>query len=177
MVRGRSTNTELEKEVQFAFLDVPESPVEASSGTSRIAGNEARAPRFDVRNRSSRPVKYLELSWIVKDQQGREFLAATVPAELRMPAHSFTQVLDDTSLRFDPRTTIQAMTGFVSQVEFTDGTIWIPTHAELDDPLLRRAVAPSPEEQRLVQIYRKRGVAAVIDELKKFQDKPAASAQ
>jgi hypothetical protein len=29
-------------------------------------------------------------------------------------------------------------------------------------------VAPSPEEQRLVQIYRKRGLNAVIEELKKF---------
>jgi hypothetical protein len=29
-------------------------------------------------------------------------------------------------------------------------------------------VAPSPEEQRLSQIYSKRGLAALIDELKKF---------
>ena len=60
------------------------------------------------------------------------------------------------------------MTGFVSSVEFSDGTMWIPNRTELDDPVLRRVVAPSPEEQRLVQIYRKRGVTAVIDELKKF---------
>jgi hypothetical protein len=60
------------------------------------------------------------------------------------------------------------MTGFVSSVEFIDGSMWIPNRAELDDPVLRRVVAPSPEEQRLVQIYRKRGIAAVIEELKKF---------
>jgi hypothetical protein len=65
------------------------------------------------------------------------------------------------------------MTGYISSVEFTDGGLWIPSHAELDEPILRHVVAPSPEEQRLVQIYRKRGVAAVVDELKKFQDKPA----
>jgi hypothetical protein len=176
-MRGRTIDPSSEQDLKFAFLHFPNSPVEPMDGLAHVAANEARAPKVMVQNRSARAVKYLEIGWIVKDQQGREFLAATVPAELRMPAHSFTQVLDDTSLRFDPRTTIQAMTGFVSQVEFTDGTIWIPTHAELDDPLLRRAVAPSPEEQRLVQIYRKRGVAAVIDELKKFQDKPAASAQ
>jgi len=60
------------------------------------------------------------------------------------------------------------MTGFVSSVEFADGSIWIPSRAELDDPMLRRVIAPSPEEQRLVQIYRKRGVNAVVEELKKF---------
>jgi hypothetical protein len=60
------------------------------------------------------------------------------------------------------------MTGFISSVEFTDGSFWIPSRPELDDPILRRVVAPSPEEQRLVQIYRKRGLNAVIEELKKF---------
>ncbi len=49
-----------------------------------------------------------------------------------------------------------------------DGSFWIPSRVELDDPMLRRVVAPSPEEQRLVQIYRKKGVNAVIEELKKF---------
>jgi len=176
-MRGHNVDPANEQDLKFAFLHFPDSPVEPMDGLAHVAANEARAPKVMVQNRSPRAVKYLEIGWIVKDQQGHEFLAATVPAELRMPAKSFTQVLDDTSLRFDPRTTIQGMTGYIAHVEFTDGTIWIPTHAELDDPLLRRAVAPSAEEQRLVQIYHKRGVAAVIDELKKFQDRPAAAAQ
>ena len=175
-MRGHTTDPTGEQDLKFAFLHFPDAPVEPMDGLAHIAGNEARAPKVVVHNRSARAVKYLEIGWIVKDQQGREFLAATVPAEMRMPSHSSTQILDDTSLRFDPRTSIQSMTGFISHVEFTDGAIWIPSHAELDDPTLRHVVAPSPEEQRLVQIYRKRGVAAVIDELKKFQEKPAASA-
>jgi hypothetical protein len=172
-VRGRALDSAGEQDLKFAFLRFPDAPVEPMDGLARIAGNEARAPKVVVHNRSPRVVKYLEIGWIVKDQQGREFLAATVPAEMRMPSRSSSQILDDTALRFDPRTSIQSMTGFISHVEFTDGSMWIPSHAELDDPVLRRVVAPSPEEQRLVQIYRKRGVAAVIDELKKFQDKPA----
>ena len=148
MVRGRSTNTDLEKEVQFAFLDVPESPVEASSGAARISGNEARAPRFEVRNRSSRAVKFLEIGWIVKDQQG--------------------PVAQDAALRFSDRIAIQGMAGFVSGVEFADGTYWIPSRAALDNPRLRDLVAPSPEEQRLTQRYRKKGLSALVEELKKF---------
>ena len=60
------------------------------------------------------------------------------------------------------------MTGFVSQVEFTDGSIWIPDRSALSDPRLAHVVAPSPEEQRLTQLYRRKGLAALVAELKKF---------
>jgi hypothetical protein len=168
MVRGRSTNTELEKEVQFAFLEVPEAPVEASAGTARMTANEARAPRFEVRNRSTRAVKFLEIGWIVKDQQGREFLAASMPADLSLAPSQQGPVVQDAALRFSQSIAIQSMAGFVSGVEFADGTYWIPSRSALDVPRLRDLVAPSPEEQRLTQLYRKKGLSALVDELKKF---------
>ena len=168
MVRGRATNTDGERELQFAFLHFADAPVEPMDGVARIVGNEARAPRLVVRNRSARVVRHLEMGWIVRDQQGREFMAAALPYDMRLPPQTSSQILQDASLRFDPRTSVQAMTGFVASVEFMDGSIWIPSRLELDDPVLRRVVAASPEEQRLVQIYRKRGLGAVIDELKKF---------
>jgi hypothetical protein len=168
MVRGRVTNTDPEREVQFAFLHLPEAPVEPTDGLARIAGNEARAPRFEVKNRSDRDIRYLEIGWIVKDQQGREFLAASMPADLNLAPGRSSRVVQDAALRFPERTTIQSMTGFISTVEFADGSYWIPTRAALEDPRLRSAVAPSPEEQRLAQLYRKKGLAALVEELKKF---------
>jgi hypothetical protein len=168
MVRGRATNTDPERDLQFAFLRFPDAPVEPMEGMARIAGNEAREPKLVVHNRSPRVIRYLEMGWIVRDSQGREFLAASMPSEMRLPPRSVSQIPQDATLRFDPRTSVESMTGFVSSVEFIDGSMWIPNRAELDDPVLRRVVAPSPEEQRLVQIYRKRGIAAVIEELKKF---------
>ncbi len=60
------------------------------------------------------------------------------------------------------------MIGFVSQVEFADGSVWVPSRAALSDPKLARVVAPSPEEQRLTELYRKKGLAAVVAELNKF---------
>jgi hypothetical protein len=168
MVRGRATNTDPEREVQFAFLHFPEAPVEPTDGLARIAGNEARAPRLEVRNLSDRPIRHLEIGWIVEDQQGREFLAASVPADVNLaPGHS-SQVFEDAGLRFEQRTSIQGMTGFVSSVEFADGSYWIPSRLALESPKLRRVVTPSPEEQRLAQIYRKKGLAALVEELKKF---------
>jgi hypothetical protein len=168
MARGRSTNTDAERDLPFAFLRFPGAPVEPMDGMARIAGNEAREPKLVVHNRSDRVVRYLEMGWIVRDQQGREFLAASLPSEMRLPPRSSSQILQDAALRFDAHTSVEGMTGYIASVEFADGSMWIPSRAELNDPTLRRVVAPSPEEQRLVQIYRKRGLNAVIEELKKF---------
>jgi hypothetical protein len=168
MVRGRATNIDAERETQFAFLDIPESPVEASSGVARIGTNLAGAPRFEVRNRSSRAVQHLEIAWIVKDQQGREFLAASMPTDMKLAPNQSGPVAQDAALRFDRPISIQSMSGFVSSVEFADGSQWIPSRGALDQPGLRQVIAPSPEEQRLSQIYTKKGIQALIDELKKF---------
>ena len=43
------------------------------------------------------------------------------------------------------------MTGFVSSVEFADGSYWLPSRSALNDPKLSRVISPSPEEQRLAQ--------------------------
>jgi hypothetical protein len=168
MVRGRSTNSEPEHELQFAFLHMPESPVDPTGGTARIAGNEARAPQINIQNRSDRAVKHFEMGWIVKDQQGREFLAASIPSDVSLAPGKSSQVTQDTALRFSEKTLIGSMTGFVSSAEFSDGSYWIPSRAALNDPKLRTLIAPSPEEQRLLQIYHKKGLGGLIAELKKF---------
>jgi hypothetical protein len=169
---GRATNFEPEKQVQFAFLRLPDSPVEPVDGMARIAGNEARAPRLEVKNRSDRAIRYLEVGWILHDQTGREFLAGSVPAELNLAPGQQSRIFENATLKFPQLGTqplaIQSMTGFVSSVEFADGTLWIPTRGDLGSPQLQRVMAPSDEEQRLAQIYRKKGLTALIAELNKF---------
>ena len=79
--RGRATAVAAqERQCNFAFLQIPDSPLEPVSGMARVAGGEARAPRIEVRNRSDRPVRYFEIGWIIRDRDGREFLAGSVPA-------------------------------------------------------------------------------------------------
>ena len=161
---------------QFAFLQFPDSPVQPLDGSARLDGNEARSPHIEVRNRSSKSIRYFEIGWIVRDSQGKEFWAASVPAsgnDLNLQPGRTARTLQDTAaLRFsrapgDPLT-IRGMTGFVSQVEFADGKIWVPNRASLENTQLLRVLAPSPEEQRLTDLYRKKGVQALIEELKKF---------
>jgi hypothetical protein len=173
MVRGgRATNFEPERQVQFAFLQLPDSPVDPIGGMARIAGNEARAPRLEVRNRSDRAIRYLEIGWILEVRGGRQFLAGSVPAELNLAAGQKSQILENATLKFPTRggapLAIEGMTGFVSSVEFADGNLWIPSRADLGSPQLQRVMAPSDEEQRLIQLYRKKGLQALITELNKF---------
>ncbi len=172
---GRATNVEPERTVRFAFLNLPGAPVEPLEGAAQVAGNEARAPSIEVRNRSPRDVRYFEIGWIIRDAEGRDYLAGSVPAsdpELRLAPGQRSRALQDATLRFlaapGRPLAISAMTGFVSQVEFADGSFWIPARAALAGPRLSRVVAPSPEEQRLTDLYRRKGLAAVIEELNKF---------
>jgi hypothetical protein len=169
VIHGHPTNTEPDREIQVAFVQMPESQLEPIGGVARMAGNEAEAPRLVVHNRSDRFVRYFEIAWVVKDQQGREFLAASMPSELRLPPRSSTQILEkDVALHFDSRISVDSMTGFISNVEYNDGSFWIPSRSAIDDSPLRNVVAPSPEQQRLNQIYLKRGVQGVMEELKRF---------
>ena len=159
---------------QFAFLKMPGSPVEPVDGSAEISGNEARAPRIDVLNRSSKPVRYVEIGWLVKSADGHEYLAGSVPGSstsILLPPGQKSHLLPDTALRFSKGgkpVDIKGMTGFVSQVEYADGKVWIPSREELNSSPLLRILAPSPEEQRLADIYAKKGLAAVTTDLAKY---------
>ena len=170
---GRATNLEPEREVQFAFLRLPDAPVEPLAGLARISGNQARAPRIEVRNRSDRAIRHLEIGWILRDRQGREFLAGAVPAEVTLEPGGRARIAPETALRVSERAgqpvPLDGMTAYVAQVEFSDGKLWIPSRATLADPKLARVAAPSPEEQRLTELYRKKGLNALVEELKRLQ--------
>jgi hypothetical protein len=175
--RGRAVSAAAvpEHNAQFAFLRFPDAPVEPVEGWAEIAGNEARNPRIDVKNLSSRQVRYVEIGWIVTDRQGKQFMAASVPAsglEFNLKPGSKSRVLQDTALRFSKDrgepVFIDKMTAFVSQVEYADGKIWIPNRESLANAQLLGILAPSPEEQRLTDLYLKKGPKALADELGKF---------
>jgi hypothetical protein len=162
-----------ERQEQFAFVQFPDSPVTAVGGWAKVAGNEMRSPRIDVQNRSGKPVKYVELGWLVRDENGEQYMAASLPAsgpDLYLPARGTARVLQDKALdlsRSGRPLKIQSMTGFISQVQFSDGKVWAPSRQDLDNPELRNAVPPSAEEQRLTDIYRSKGFAVLLQELKK----------
>lgn len=166
--RGRATNLAAGRQLQFAFLRLPDSPIELLAGVARLVGQEAGDATVEVRNRSSRAVRYFEIGWIVRDRLGREFLAGSVPAETRLSPGATGRISSEATLRFGRPVTIEAMKGFVSRVEFEDGEFWIPSRPLLAEQRLDRLLAPSPEEQRLTDLYRRKGLEALIEELNRF---------
>ena len=168
---GRASAAE-EQDLQFAFLRLPGAPLEVVAGMAKVAGNEARSPEVEVWNRADKPVRYFEIGWLVQDADGREFLAGALPASVDLEPGMRRRVSRSASMRFREAAggefRISRMTGFVSQVEFEDGSLWIPDRGALSDPRLQRALAPGSEEQRLTAIYRRGGMAALLAELKKF---------
>jgi hypothetical protein len=160
---GRSTNYEPEREMAFAFLRVPDAPVEPVAGTARVAGSEVRTPQVEVVNNSRQAVRYLEIGWILKDRSGKEYVAGSLPSAVNLGPGEKTSVSQKSALKFTRpggQLEIDGLTGFVNHVEFADGRVWIPSRASL--------LEPSPEEQRLTDLYRRKGLSAVVEQLKKY---------
>ncbi len=159
---------------QFAFLSLPNAPVQPVEGWAAISGNEARSPQVEVVNQSGKTVRYVEIGWLVKDKDGREYMAGSVPASqttMLLAAGKRAHLLEDTALKFSHAgkpVEIEGMTGFVSQVEFSDGQVWVPSRKELSSSPLLRIMAPSSEEQRLGDLYAKKGLAALVAELARY---------
>lgn len=162
---GRATSAESQP-VRFAFLHMPEAPVELLSGAAEISGNEVRMPRIDVENRSKRPVRHLEVGWLVRDAQGKEYAAGALPGDVALAPGARGSFTKDGALRFaqpgGAPLAISGVTGFLRSVEFADGNVWIPIRSD-------EKLGPSPEEQRLTDLYRRKGIEAVVQQLRKLR--------
>jgi len=174
MPRGANapaTNYEMDREVQFSFLRMPGAPVELMAGAARISGDEAKAPHLEIRNKELKAIRHLEIGLALKDTNGQEFFAATVPYDELLAGKGAAALRDSATLRVrhtgGSRLVLEGMAGFVNNVEFADGGYWIPSRADLADGRLGQLVPPSPEEQRLVQLYRRKGLLALVEELRK----------
>jgi hypothetical protein len=181
IVRGHTvTNQALaaaahERPERFALVQFPDSPIELVDGSALIAGSEARAPSIQVRNRTGRPVKYVELGWLLTDPAGHAYMAGSLPSTdpaFSLPAHGAGQVRQENTLEFSAHgqpLSIRKVTGFVNQVEFADGKVWVPSRRNMDDnPLLLQVMEPSVEEERLANLYVTKGLPALVEELKKY---------
>jgi hypothetical protein len=162
-----ATNVEGERSVQFAFLRVPESPVELLSGDARMAQLEARLPRIELRNASRRPIKFVELGWLARDTEGREYVAGTLPAEIAIAAGQQSTIRKDSALRF--ARPVAALTAYPAVVEFADGEMWVPPAASWQDDRLARSLPVSGELARLAGLYRLKGLQAVVQQLRSMR--------
>ena len=176
LLRDAATGVRRESALSVGTMSFPSAPVQATSGAAQVAGNEVRAPRIEVKNMSQRPVRGVDMGWIVRDEQGRDFMAGSVPSQVKLNGVEAGTITESGTLRFSRGAgqplMIGALLAFVNDVEFVDGKLWIPSRSDIEtatnDPLLRRALTNSPEQQRLAEIYRRKGRSGLEDELKRI---------
>ncbi|HEY3937987.1 MAG TPA: hypothetical protein VGL97_11180 [Bryobacteraceae bacterium] len=175
LLQGPHTSSRHEQAVTVNTVSFPSSPVQPIRGAAQVAGNEVRTPEVEVRNTSHRMVRSIEMGWIVRDERGRDFVAGSVPSALRLGPVQTASMSEPGTLRFSRSTgqpmVIGGLMAFVNDVEFADGNLWIPSRSDIDeatsDPILRRELATSPEQQRLADIFRRKGMSGLAEELRR----------
>jgi len=176
LLRGAAAGAQRESALPVGTMSFPSAPVQAMSGAAQVAGNEVRAPRIEIKNMSQRPVRSVDMGWIVRDEQGRDFVAGSVPSQVKLDGVEAGTITEPGTLRFSRGAgqplIIGALLAFVNDVEFADGKLWIPSRNDIElatsDPILRRALTNSPEQQRLAEIYRRKGSPGLENELKRI---------
>ena len=157
------------RNIETAFLAQPDLPVEGIKAVAVSSGNQLQILELAFENRDRREVRSIELGLLVRDQEGREFSAGSLPAALAMKPKAGAAVQPSASVTLNrPQglpLRIDSVTGFVQQVEFANGDVWVPPSAFRDEARLAKLIPGSVEEQRLSEIYRRRGLPALIEEL------------
>jgi hypothetical protein len=175
LLQGPRASSRREQAVTVSTVSFPSSPVQAIRGAAQVAGNEVRTPQVEVRNTSHRAVRSIEMGWIVRDERGRDFVAGSVASAMPLGPIQTASMSEPGTLRFSRSTgqpmAIGALMTFVNDVEFADGNLWIPSRSDIDeatsDPILRRELATSPEQQRLADIFRRKGMSGLAEALKR----------
>ncbi len=166
VVRGAAPATNLGpgRKTELAALRIPESPVDLLSGEAVIAGHEAHSARIDVSNRSARAVRFVELGWLAADSTGRLAAAGTLPAEIHLPPGQRSTVRGESRVRF--ARPVDSLAVYPALIEFENGDVWVPPASAWSQPGLGGALPPSGELIRLAELYRKKGLEAVIQQLR-----------
>jgi hypothetical protein len=175
LLRGPVSTSGRQQPVSVGAVAFPSSPVKPLGGNAQIFGNEVRTSEVEVRNTSSKPVKVFQVGWIVRDQRGQDFVAGSVPSAMQLAPVETASLTQPGTLRFSrpggQPMVVSSLLAFVNNVEFADGKFWIPSRIDISqatkDPLLRRALGSSPEQQRLSDIYRRKGMSGLQEELKR----------
>ncbi len=169
------------KRVALALVDFPDSPLALERGWALVNGPVSDAPSLTIRNRSGRSVQRFDIGWLVRDAAGGTYSAGSAPvgrASALRPGES-REVGGERRFEMRPVTAgrlevIEGMDAWLRSAEMDDGSVWIPSRQALEEARLLEAAPASPEEQRLSEIYRSRGPAAVLRELRRLRPQPPA---
>lgn len=155
--------------IETAFLSQSDVPVDGIRAQAVSSGNQLQILELAFQNRDRREIRSIELGLMVRDHEGREFSAGSLPATLTMKPKDSATIQPGARLTLNrPQglpLAVESVTGFVQQVEFSNGDVWVPSSSFREEARLARIIPGSVEEQRLADLYRRRGLHALIEEL------------
>lgn len=155
--------------VETAFLAQPDLAVAGLRATATAQANQLQILELAFENRDRREVRSLELGLLIRDSEGREFSAGSLPARLVMRPGASATIQPAASLTLNRAmglpVRIESVTSFIQQVEFANGDVWVPPGGFRDEPRLGKLLPGSIEQQRLSEIYRRKGLHSLIEEL------------
>lgn len=173
---GRATAASgAQREVQFAFVQDESAPVILEHGSALVTGTVSDAPRIVLRNRSGRDIRRIDVGWLVHDRSGQAYSIGSAPMDSEPGLQAGESAETRAGGRFTIRPAhasrslvIESMSAYVRSVQMGDDSVWVPSRAALEASGLIDSVPVSVEEQRLSEMYRQRGPAAVVEELRKL---------
>jgi hypothetical protein len=165
------------RKIELASLSFPDAPVQVLAAYAELNGSEIAGPQLSIRNASKKAVIGVTVSLLARDEHGSDFVAGTLPERTGMVPGQDGSLYIPATLRLSrPKGTppiVRSVSPIVTAVEFADGSLWIPQRAEIQrataDPVVRRLLAESPEQQRLASLFRREGVSAVAAELRRLE--------
>src|SRR5579859_48536 len=127
LLRTPASTPKGEQAMNVGAVLFPSSPVQPTRGAARVLGNEVIEPQVEVKNRSKKTVRSIEMGWIVRDERGKDFVAGSVPASIKLGPVQTGTLSEPGTLRFSHGTgqpmLIGAVMAFVDNVEFSDGNL------------------------------------------------------
>ena len=163
------------REIQLAFVQDDGDPMLFESGSALVTGFVSEAPRIRVRNRTARAIRRFDIGWLAGDGDGTVYSVGSAPSDTAMRVGAGEGIEIHAAGRFELRpagdpdgSPIEWMGAYLRSVQMDDGSVWIPSRQALQESRLLQALPVSAEERRLAELYRARGPAAVVEQLREF---------
>lgn len=164
-----------QERIAVVALSVTKSPLQILSSEAYGTPDGVARSVLRIRNVSPREIAAVGLVFLVRDEHATDFVGAVLPERLDLMPGSEGRFVETEDLRFSrtsgPPMLIRGLSLCVSSIEFTDGSVWVPSREDVEqatpNPTLRRLLTDSPERQRLAGLFRREGINAVAEELRK----------
>ncbi len=157
------------KAITINTVSFGQAPLQLVGGGALLTDTALIGPHVLLRNSSDRRIRSVEVGFILRDERGHESRVSTLPAELALEPGQ-TRVLQQRANLLLSRTkgqpiVIRSLAAFVADVEFEDGSMWIPSRPDIeratDSVVLRRVLSECPETERMAGVFRRAGIKGV----------------